>query len=377
MNKRIAILLKMLLLAVTLIFFYRIFRGGEEEKEAWDDGILNTNGSYISYDFAMGTSVSVSTYYKGEIQTSGESVSALWDDRHAEQYHADIVQIVQALDSNVISWRSETSELYQLNQNYVQQKPYTPGPDLYAALSQAYNICRDSGGALDITIRPLAKLWNIEEADRQGFTVPSDEEIEQVLADVGYEKVVLSPEHTVTLSQPGMILDLGAVGKGYALDQVRAYLDAHGAAGAVVSVGGSILVYGEKSDGSDWSIGIRNPEGDMEQMIGYLSFPAGTTVCISTSGDYEKYVMSDGVRYHHILDRSTGCPAESGLSSVTVVCENGLYSDALSTACFVLGYERSLALLEQYNAGAVFVDKEKHITVTEGLASVFHENVKE
>lgn len=367
----------MLLLAVTLIFFYQFFRDGGEERKGSDSGILNMDGSYTSYDFAMGTSVSVSTYYEGETQDSGGSESALWDDRHAQEHHTDIVQIVQTLDSDVISWRSETSELYGLNENYTQQKPYALSSDLYEALSQAYNICGDSAGALDITIRPLAKLWNIEEADRESFAVPADEEIERVLADVGYEKVTLSPEHTVTLSQPDMILDLGAVGKGYALDKVRDYLDVHEAAGAVVSVGGSVLVYGGKNDGSDWRVGIRNPAGDMEQMIGYLLFPAGTTVCVSTSGDYEKYVMSNGIRYHHILDRSTGCPAESGLSSVTVVCENGLYSDALSTACFVLGYDRSLALLAKYDAEAVFIDRENRITVTAGLKSVFYENVKE
>lgn len=377
MNKRIAILLKMLCLTAGLILVYQLLCDREESREGADKEILNTNGSYTSYDFAMGTSVSVSTYYDSKAQAGDGQETVLWDAEHAAEYHADIVEAVQSLDADVISWRSETSELYELNENYTEQKPYRTGSDLYEALSQAYDICRDSEGALDITIRPLAKLWNIEEADSEGFLVPNREEIEHALANVGYERVTLSAEPAVTLSQPGIILDLGAVGKGYALDKVRDYLDMHGATGAVVSVGGSILLYGGKNDHSDWRVGIRNPQGDMDEMIGYLSFPAGTTVCISTSGDYEKYVMLDGVRYHHILDRSTGCPAESGLSSVTIVCENGLYSDALSTACFVLGYERSLPLLEQYDAEAVFIDKENHITVTAGLKSVFYESVRE
>lgn len=376
MSKRIAVLLKMLFLTAGLIFVYK-FMDGRDEARNENGGALNAGGAYTSYDFAMGTTVSVSTYYGGGTEDDGVNGDALWDAGHAEEYHADIAGLVQEMDNSVISWRAENSELHELNEGYREQEPYKISAALYEALSQAYNICRDSGGALDITIRPLAALWNIEEADGGSFEVPDGEQIEQTLANVGYEKVTLSEEPSVTLSQPDIILDLGAVGKGYALDKVRDYLDMHKAAGAVVSVGGSILVYGKKSDNSDWRVGIRNPEGDMDQMIGYLSFSAGTTVCISTSGDYEKYIVLDGVRYHHILDRDTGYPAESGLSSVTVVCENGLYSDALSTACFVLGYERSLLLLEQYGAEAVFIDRENHVTVTAGLESVFHQDVKE
>ena len=131
-------------------------------------------------------------------------------------------------------------------------------------------------------------------------------------------------------------------------------------------------MYGAKKDGSSFRVGIRDPQGDAEDMTGYLEFASNSNTCVSSSGDYEKFIEKDGTRYHHILNRTTGYPAESGLASVTVVCQNGLYSDALSTACYVLGYEKSLPLLQKYKAEAVFIDKENQVTVTDGLKEQYH-----
>ncbi len=359
MKKKIVTLLKMLALSIALILVYRIGNGnrGDREQKLTSDA-LYAEGACTIYDFAMGTSVCVSIYGDGD---------------KSEEYGAELIEKIKEIDEEIISWRNPDSELYVLNHSYRPQEKYNVSDSLYPALNEAVQICYDSGGALDVTIRPLAQVWNIEEADSETFTVPDDKAIKEALEHVGYESVSLS-ENTVTIEESGRMLDLGAVGKGYALDVVKEYLDEWKADGAVISVGGSILVYGEKNDGSDWKIGIRNPKGNQDDMIGYLSFPPGTNTCVSTSGDYEKFFIVDGVRYHHILSRETGYPADTGLSSVTVVCTNGLYSDALSTACFVLGYEKSLPLLEKYQAEAVFIDKDNHITVTQGLESVFFEN---
>lgn len=363
MKKKIVILLKMLALSLVLILAYRIGneRRQDKEQKAASDA-LYTEGAYTIYDFAMGTSVCVSIY---------------GDTDKSEEYGAELIAQIQDVDEAVLSWRNPDSELYALNHGYQPGEKYNISDSLYPALDEAFQVCRDSGGTLDVTIRPLAQVWNIEEADSGTFTVPDERAIEEALEHVGYESVTLSEaESTVTIGESGRVIDLGAVGKGYALDVAKEYLDEWNVDGAVISVGGSILVYGEKNDGSDWKIGIRNPKGNQDDMIGCLSFPSGTNICVSTSGDYEKYFIVDGVRYHHILSRETGYPADAGLSSVTVVCANGLYSDALSTACFVLGYEKSLPLLEKYQAEAVFIDKDNHITVTEGLETVFYENGK-
>ena len=164
----------------------------------------------------------------------------------------------------------------------------------------------------------------------------------------------------------GTVLDLGSVGKGIACDEVRGVLENSKIKRAVVSVGGSILLYGE---GEKFTIGIRDPFSESStESFAVLTLPA---TCVSTSGSYERYFDRDGVRYHHILDPKTGYPAESGLVSVTVVCSDGFMSDALSTACFVLGYEKSLPLLEKYGAQAVFVFNDRSVRVTGSLADSF------
>lgn len=165
-------------------------------------------------------------------------------------------------------------------------------------------------------------------------------------------------------------LDLGAVGKGIACDVAQNYLKQQKeVSGAVIAVGGSILLYGSKADGTNWNVAVQNPRGKDGEAMGVLSLSGTTNV--STSGDYEKYFMQNGKRYHHILDPSTGYPAESSLISVTVVSDNGLLSDGLSTACFVLGKEKGERLLETYGAEGVFIDQNKKVTVTKGLKDKF------
>ena len=170
----------------------------------------------------------------------------------------------------------------------------------------------------------------------------------------------------------GCTLDLGAVGKGSACDVAREYLkEQDGVQGAVIAVGGSILTYGRKPDGTAFRVAVQNPDEENGSYMGVIDLTG--TACVSTSGDYEKYFVQDGKRYHHILDPATGYPSESGLSSVTVVCPDagewkeyaGLLSDGLCTACFVLGKEKGMELLEQYGMEGVFIDKERQVTVTD------------
>lgn len=356
MNNKAVSLLKMLALAIGLIAVCAMLSDRLKPSH-----VVNENGAVTQYDFAMGTSVAVSIY-------DGNA--------DARKISDSVISAIKELDSDMISWRASDSELSQLNQNYSASVPYEISDELADVISQSLDICKDSEGALDITIRPLADAWNIEASDSDSFEIPAENKIREALEYVGYERLTLStPEsgngHSLIVDRENMIIDLGALGKGYALNYAEHILDENKAYGALVSVGGSVMIYGSKPDKSDWRVGIRNPKGSSDDMLGYLSFPAGTTVCISTSGDYEKYFMVDGRRYHHILDRSTGYPAESGISGVTVVCENGLVSDALSTACFVLGYERSLPLLEKYNAEALFIDSNNEVTVTDGLVDIF------
>ena len=155
-------------------------------------------------------------------------------------------------------------------------------------------------------------------------------------------------------------VDFGAAGKGIALDEIKDYLETTKTKEAVISVGGSILLYGEKN----FTVGIKDPEGNAGRHVAILNVGEG---CVSTSGSYERFFEENGKRYHHILDPDSGYPAQSGVVSVTVVSESGILSDALSTACFVLGIEKGGALAAEYGCETVFIDENKKLYVSEGL----------
>lgn len=259
-----------------------------------------------------------------------------------------IKAVVDGLD-NMISWREEESEVAKLNKGETVNSGY-----LKELVSQCSEVSVLSGGVFDVTVGGVAQLWSIGEENER---IPDDAEIKKALENVGYGKIRFGEE---ALSLPeGVKLDLGAVGKGAACDMIKAYLDMSNSEGAIISVGGSILAWGDYNKAGDkWQIAVSHPRNEGEY-LGVISLDEGF---VSTSGDYERYFEKDGKRYHHILDATTGYPAETDIISVTVVCDSGAMADALSTACFILGEEKSKPILEKYDASAIFVDKNLNIS---------------
>lgn len=263
---------------------------------------------------------------------------------------------INGLENSVLSWRKEGSDVYRINKGSGTQ--VSVSPDTVKIIGQCIDISDDCGGVFDITIGNVTKLWDFG-GDHQRLS--SDDEIKTALGSVGYKNVSISG-NAVQIKK-GQSLDLGAVGKGFVCDKIKELLDKGRTKSAVVSVGGSLLIYGNRT----FSVGIINPDND-KQSMGTLKLK---DTCVSTSGNYEKYFEQDGKRYHHILNATTGYPATSEFKSVTVVCESGLISDALSTVCYIAGYRKSVEILKKFDAEAVFIFNNNAVRVTDGLSGKF------
>lgn len=276
----------------------------------------------------------------------------------AEDTATAIIDAIRRIEDEQLSRFVAGSDIARVNAGAVDGVQV--GDATATSLKDALLVCKNSNGALDITVGALTSLWDIG-----GDTprVPSAEELATALSTVDYRKVTVSG-NTVTAAA-GQHLDMGSVGKGLACDSAAELLRASAVKSAIVSVGGSVLLYGEDQE---YRVGIRHPRGETNDYMGILTLG---DCYVSTSGDYERTFTADGNTYHHLLDPFTGFPADSGLMSVTVVCDAGWLGDALSTACFVLGYEKSLPLLDLYDAQAVFVFDDYTVRVTPGLQTRF------
>ena len=293
--------------------------------------------------FAMNTYMTFTAY--------GEDAQA------ALQEAEECIQQVEGLWSVT----DKDSEIYQANHSGGQ--PVTVSEETAEIISFALEMAQRTGGALDPTIYPVLTAWGFTTDSKQ---VPSQQQIAQLLEQVGYDRIQINGSE---LTVPdGMELDLGAVGKGYTADLVTEILRRHGVTSALISLGGNIQAIGSRPDGSDWRLGIRAPWES-----GNLGVLTVSDAAVVTSGGYENYFDDEqGNIYWHILDPSTGYPADSGLQSVTIVGREGKMCDALSTALFVMGAQSA----EQYwreNGGfeMLLVTDSGEILITEGIAEDF------
>ena len=230
---------------------------------------------------------------------------------------------------------TEGSAVYALNRDGT-----AAGTELAYLVRSALAISEATDGAFDVTVAPVLELWGFGSGAGE-HRVPTEAELAEALAHVGAARLHTDGDTDhVTLDLPAQI-DLGGIAKGYAALSVKQKLEAAGAAGAVLDLGGDVALLGTKPDGSNWRVAVKDP-ADGGAYLGVLATDGDRFVM--TSGVYERYFEENGVRYHHIIDPRTGCPAESGIVSATVVCGDGIWADALATACCVMGADASLAL---------------------------------
>ena len=261
---------------------------------------------------------------------------------------------------SILSRTREGSDIWNIN--HAGGESVEVADETAEVITRALEYCELSGGAFDITIAPVVSLWDFHEDAVPAL--PDVEELREALSHVDYHCVVIEG-NTVTLSDPEAEIDLGAIAKGYISDGLRDVITQRGSSSALINLGGNVLAVGAKPDASPFVIGIRRPFGE-------TAYDLCTTVDVSdcsviTSGTYERYFLLDGELYHHILDPDTGYSIQNGLSSVSILSEDGTDGDALSTTCFILGEEKGLELIESLDGiEALFIHEDETMRSSSG-----------
>ena len=255
----------------------------------------------------------------------------------AEVVRLPVERAYAALDrvDSLMSRYRDDGALRRLEQS-AQKGVQTPA-ELAAVLARSQRFAALTGGAFDCTVGALSRLWNFPDA----LAPPDSAAVDSALALVGYEGLQVEGE-IVRIGRPGTRLDLGAAAKGYAVDRMVAVFEEAGIAGGLIDAGGDIRYWGAKPDGRPWVFGVQHPRDPKR----YIEVDDLGLAAIATSGDYQQYFEWEGARYHHLLDPRTGYPARA-CASATVWAGTALDADILSTAVFVLGPERGLALVAE------------------------------
>lgn len=279
----------------------------------------------------------------------------------------------------IFSRTNDKSELYKLNHrkdvsdgDFSTDGPTTPCPvsgtadtwhiseDLAALLSEGLDITRESDGAFDIAIAPLTSLWDFTAEDPE---VPDDAAIQKALPLCSSDGVTIDGQD-ITLPSDDIQFDVGAIAKGYIADRLKDFLIKKGVKSAIINLGGNVLCIGSKPDGTPFKIGIQKPFADRNETEAVMDITGKSVV---SSGIYERCFKQDGKLYHHILNPQTGYPYDNGLISVTIISDQSVDGDALSTTCFALGLEDGLKFAEKKGVQAVFITEDYELHYTDGF----------
>jgi thiamine biosynthesis lipoprotein len=251
--------------------------------------------------------------------------------------------------------RNPESPVYAFNENDVP----IADEEVVGVVRAALELSRKTDGAFDITVAPLVELWGFFGDSPR---LPGPDEVRKKLALVGYERVAIEDGELRKLVD-GTRIDLGAIAKGYAVGEGVKVLQGCGINSALIDAGGDIYALGRR-DGAPWKVGIRSPRG--EDLLGYIEVE---DLAVMGSGDYERFFMEDGVRYHHIIDPATGYPARE-LTGITVACPDPMMADAWATALFVAGPERGIEIVEaEQDLETIMVKQDGTLVVSSGFGT--------
>lgn len=271
----------------------------------------------------------------------------------------EAVSEIERIEKIISSW-DEASETTLVNKN-AGIKPVKVSTELFHLVERAKKISEITDGAFDISYASMDNIWKFD-GSMKGM--PSEAVLGQSISKIGHEKIILDPiEQTVYLSELGMRIGFGAIGKGYAADRAKELLVSKQVKGGVINASGDLTTWGTKVTGEKWLIGIANPLSK-DKVFSWLPVVESS---VATSGNYEKYVMLDGKKYSHIIDPRTGYPT-TGVNSVSVFTKNAELCDALATAVFIMGKDSGIHLINQMDGvEVVVVDSDNKIHKSSGI----------
>ena len=295
----------------------------------------------------MGTPISITLYDGG-------------NQKILDKVFEKIVEI-----EDLVSINKENTEITKLNESAGVEKVKLSNLS-YDILKKGIEYSKLSNGSYDITIGPLVKLWSI---GLEGAKVPSKDEINEAIGYIDYNNIEINDStKEAFLTKEGMEVDLGSIAKGYAADEVVKILKQEGIRSAIIDLGGNIYALGSKNSDNNWNVGIQDPFSDRGKVIGAVEVFDKTVV---TSGIYERFIEEDGVRYH-LLNSKTGYPYETDIAGVSIIADNSIDADALSTLTFTKGVKEGLKFVENLdNVDAIFITNDKKIYLTENIKDNF------
>ena len=317
---------------------------------------MNKQNTRIAIGIIVGVGLIAALYFWPERRVEADSgrrlvmgtfarvVAVAADSSTAKKCIEAALAKIQKVDELMSDYKSD-SEISEVNRDGA-KRPVKVSESTYEVLRRSVEFSKLTGGAFDVTVGPLVDLWR---AAGEANSVPSDNELAAARVRVGYEKLILDAnEMSVRFAVEGMRIDLGGIAKGYAIDRAIEAMQSSGAAGGMVEIGGDIRCFGVPAGHKDsWLVGLQDPCKAVEgigtgELLLKLKLVNGA---VATSGDYQQFILIEGKRHSHIIDRKTAAGAQ-GLSSATIIANSATDADALATAVSVMGAEKGLALIE-------------------------------
>lgn len=314
-------------------------------------------GTSIASDVYSADTFAIGTLINGQFKTTNkEKAAACYKILNDETRRLEYILSAYDPDSDISKLNKHAGEWVQIE------------PETFEVLNGSKTIAALTHGAFDPTVGSLVSLWSI---DQPNHKVPSEEEIKKVLPYVDYNLMDAKKENGKYFGKigKGQSVAFGAIGKGYIADKVIKKLKDGGCSDSLVSLGGNVIGSGTNGSEKPWSIGLQRPDKERGE---YFAIVPLDNTSVVTSGDYEKFFIKDGVKYHHILNPKTGKPVPATLSSVTIIDDNSAKADALCTALFVMGWSGAIEYLQRHpDLKAVLLSENlKHIAMTESASKL-------